>query len=106
MTLADFLVLMRGPGINAALGVILSFVVEFFPNWPNVASRIKRVIMLLLSLLIPLLATVGLCLLNLLPANDPETWWTAVLAGATAFSAGQLAYIRNVPATNTRYLKH
>jgi hypothetical protein len=105
VTLADFMNFLRGPGINAAIGVILSFVVEWYPQWPNVASRTKRIIMLLLSLIIPLLATAGLCLLGLLPANDSETWWTAILAGATAFSAGQLAYIRNIPSGNTRYLK-
>jgi Na+/melibiose symporter-like transporter len=104
MTLAEFLTYLAGPGVNAAVGVLLSFLVEWFPSWPNVASRVKRIVMLLLCMIVPLVATAGLWLLGAVDPAQPDTWWLAVMAGAAAFSTSQLAALRNVSPTKTRTL--
>ena len=96
MSLVDFLNYLRGPGIDAALGVLLSFVVEWLPNWDTIAPRVKRVIMLLICLAIPTIATIGLALLGAVDPKLPDTWWLAVMSGAMAFGGSQVAHLRDM----------
>lgn len=94
MTLIEALNLARGPGINAIVGVLLSILVEYVPRWSELDAKAKRPLILVLCLLVPILATLGLVALDQLQANDIDLWWAALLAGATAFSTSQLAHIR------------
>jgi len=96
MSLVDFLNGLRGAGINAAVGVVLSFVAEWLPTWEQWDARVKRVVMLVLCLAVPLAATAGLAALGELNLSDVEVWWAALLAGATAFSANQIAHLRQL----------
>ena len=99
MTLIDFLNYLRGPGIDAALGVLLSFIIEWLPNWDTLAPRSKRVFTLLICLAIPLLATVGLALMGAVDVTLPDTWWLAVMSGAMAYGGSQVAHLRKMSTT-------
>ena len=96
MTLIEALNLARGPGINAIVGVLLSILVEYVPEWSELDAKAKRPIILLLCLLVPILATFGLLALDQVQPDDLDLWWGALLAGATAFSTSQLAHIRKL----------
>ena len=96
MTLIELLEYLRGPGINVAFGILLSFIVEWFPKFDTLEAKVKRSLMFLLCILIPLVSTIGLVLLGAVPANDYNVWYGALLAGATAFSGNQLAHLRKL----------
>jgi len=96
MTLIEMLNSLRGPGINAAVGVLLSILLEYLPGWESKAPKLKRPIVLGLCLAVPLLATLVLAQLGQVAASELDTWWLAIMAGATAFSTSQLAHLRKL----------
>ena len=96
MTLIEALNLARGPGINAVVGVLISILIEYVPEWSELDAKAKRPIILLICLLVPILATFGLVALGQVQPNDLDLWWAAILSGATAFSTSQLAHIRKL----------
>ena len=104
MNFADWLNFLRGPGINAALGVAISFIVEWFPGFATAAPRIKRLVLLGICLAIPTLATVGLVLLGALDPKLPDTWFMAVMAGAMAYGGSAVAHLRDMGTGGTRAL--
>jgi len=82
-------------GIGAVLGVLLSYVVEWYPKWDTLAARVKRLVLLGLCLLI----AVAMLLLNWQlcgAALDADTVWQALSAGLAAFAAGQVAHLRKL----------
>jgi len=82
-------------GIAAVLGALLSWVVEWYPNWDNLAARVKRVVLLALCWLIG----VVLVLVNWRLCDGPlsiEAFWNALAAGFAAFSSSQVAHIRKL----------
>lgn len=97
MSWSDFLVFMRGPGINAAVGVLIYFLMDWWPSFGTLESKVKRMVVLLLCLLIPGLATVASILTLGLPMGDwANTWWPAIVAGATAFSTSTVLHTRDL----------
>jgi hypothetical protein len=79
-------------GINAILGVLLSWVVELFPEWADISPFHKRLYLLVASLAIPLGAA-GLAVATGYREHSIElTYWPAVEAGAAAFIAGQIRH--------------
>ena len=98
MSWSDFLVAMRGPGLNAAVGVAVYFLADNWPAFATLTARMKRMVVLMLCMLIPLLATLAsVATLGLPLADWPGTWWSAIVAGAAAFSASTVAHTRNLP---------
>jgi hypothetical protein len=98
MSWSDFLVFMRGPGINAAIGVLLFFAVEWWPAFETLAPRMKRMAVLILCMVIPLLATLLSVVTLGLPISDwAGTWWPAIVAGAAAFGASTVAHTSKLP---------
>ncbi len=99
MSWSEFLEFLRGPGINAAIGVLLFFIMEWWPQFETLAPRVKRLVALVLCMVIPLLATLASVATLGLPMNDwPGTWWPALVAGGAAFSAATVAHTRDLPA--------
>ena len=93
----ETLIWLQGPGIEAAIGFLLSFVVEWFPNWETMSARVKRLVMIGICLVIPL----GSKLIELLvfggAFNDiPGTWWLPFAAGVTAYISSQVAHLRKL----------
>jgi hypothetical protein len=99
MSFAEFLAYLAGPGINAALGVALSWIIEWFPGFETATPRVKRLITLLLCLAIPVLATVGLVLIGAADPHLVDTWWLAVMSGALAYGGSQVAHLRKLSNT-------
>ena len=82
-------------GINAVIGFVLSFVVEWFPTYTGLPSKTKRLVMLGLCLVVPVLSLVGLVLIGVSSFNQ-DAVWAAVLAGFTAFLGSQVAQARQL----------
>jgi len=92
-------------GVNAAVGVILSFLAEVWPAYHELAPRWKRLVMLALCLAVPLACTGGLWLV----AGEPITLdalWAALAAGAAAFSGSQVAHARLLAAAGPGHVPH
>lgn len=97
MTWSEFLALLSAPnGIAAAIGVVLSLVIEFWPEYEQLEARQKRLVFLGLCFVIPVAATT----LGVLTAGWPLAWeptfWHAVLAGGIAFGGGTVAHARKL----------
>jgi hypothetical protein len=92
MTLQAFLAGLQGPLVEAAVGVALFFVADWWPKFNAWAPRYKRLAMLVICMVIPV-AACGLAILFGYQANNVEaSWWPAIVAGATAFSVSQVAH--------------
>lgn len=83
-------------GVNAAVGVVLSFVAEVWPAYHQLTPRSKRLVMLALCLAVPLGSVAGLWLVSGEPITL-EVLWSALVAGAMAFSGSQVAHARMLP---------
>jgi len=77
-------------GINAVIGFILSFVAEWIPGYDVLEAKLKRLIMMLLCFVLPIVATV------LLGCYESECIWQALLAGGAAFFGSQASHLRKL----------
>lgn len=93
-----FLELLSGPFISAAVGVVLSFVIEWFPAYNALPSRAKRLLYFGLCLLIPVAAACLRAALDYVPWSFDPLVWNAIVAGVTAGGAGTLAHVRKLSA--------
>ena len=97
MDFNTFIDWMRGSGVNVIIGFLLSFGVEWFPQWTTMADKIKRLVMFTLCLLIPLLGTLIGVLFGTLDAGFVVSWWPALVAGFAAFSTSTMAHMVTKP---------
>ncbi len=94
--MVDFLLYLQSDGVNAAIGFLLSFVVEWWPGYDLLPPRAKRLIMLGACLALPLLAAlVGSAVLHAQPL-EIDTFWQAARAGFLAFVASTAAHTRKL----------
>ena len=94
MTLTEFLTyLLSAGGISAAVGVVLSFVLEMWPQFDALEPRAKRLVTMALCFLLPLGATLGLYG----AALTADQVWAALMAGFVAFFGSQAAHIAMLP---------
>ncbi len=96
MTLQDFLLYMQGSGVNAIIGVLMSFVVEWWPTYENLESKVKRAIFLAMCMVVPLTGALLGTALGYQEWTIETTFWYATVAGWLAFGAGQVAHIRKM----------
>jgi len=96
MIFCEFVKSLQGTGLGAAVGVVLSYVVEWWKGYEFLSAQFKRVVFLAICLAIPL-AAAGVGILSCgQPAGFMETWWPALVAGFVAFSAGTVAHTRKL----------
>lgn len=97
MGFQDFLAsLQQAVGIGAAIGFLMTFVLEWMPNFEYLSAREKRAVFFALCMTLPLLAAgVGVALGYYEPIFE-TTFWPAVVAGFTAFTAGTLVHTRKL----------
>lgn len=85
-------------GIGVIVGIVLSVIVEYVPQYMRLEARWKRAIFMGLCFAIPLVAT-ALAVITGIHDNwlDWElVWWPAVQAGFVAGTAGTLVHIRKL----------
>lgn len=91
MTFQEFLQYVQtSAGINVAVGFVLSFVAEWIPGYNALEAKLKRLIIMLLCFVLPVIATV------LLGCYTQECIWQALLAGGSAFFGSQVAHARKL----------
>jgi len=97
MNWTEFLSYLRGPGVAAVVGVLLSYVVEYWELYQTLDSRYKRLVIAGLCFVVPVVATALSCASGLMVWGDwANTWWPALVAGFTAFSGNQFAHLRKL----------
>lgn len=94
---SGFLDLLSSPnGIAAIVGVLLSYVAEYFPGFDALMPKWKRLVFFGACFIIPLIAA-GLGILTAdWPASWEATFWPAILAGGIAFGGGTVAHVRKM----------
>ena len=90
MTFNEFLQYAASPGVNVIVGFILSFVAEWIPGYEQVDAKLKRLYMMLLCFVVPVLATF------LMGQFGQDAIWQALMAGFTAFFGSQAAHVREI----------
>jgi hypothetical protein len=97
MSWSDFLAFCAGPGVNAVVGVILSFVLEAWSRFEGLPPAPKRLFVALLCFIVPLTATaLSVWTLGVNGSDWANVWWPALVAGFTAFSTSTLAHTRQL----------
>lgn len=98
-SLAEFLEMFRTPNfVTVATGVVLYFILDFYPQFESLAPRIKRIVAMALSFLLPLIAWAVSVGLGYAPA-DAETVWQFIAAGGMAFLASQGVHAKDLAST-------
>ena len=96
MTMVEFLrYACTALGINVIIGFLLSFVVEWFPEYEELASRWKRLVVMGLSFVIPVVSVVVLWLTGS-QALTSSVVWLALSAGFAAFFGSQVSHAREL----------
>lgn len=82
-------------GINVIIGFLLSFVVEWFPKYEGLAPRWKRLIVVVLSFVIPVTSALVLWLTGEVELSY-NVVWLALSAGFAAFFGSQVGHAREL----------
>ena len=82
-------------GINVIVGFILSFVVEWFPVYEALAPRWKRLVVMVLSFVIPVLSVAGLWAMGQVVVSV-DVVWLALSAGFAAYFGTQVAHAKEL----------
>lgn len=96
MTFDEFLMAASGPLVAAIVGGILSFVVEYWPQFEALAERYKRLVFLALCLVVPAAAALLRAALGYVPLTFDPLIWQALVAGAAAGGIGTLVHARKL----------
>lgn len=101
MTWCDFLVFMQSvEGIVAGvLGIGLSYIVEYVPGFEALVPKWKRVAVLLLCVVFPVLALLLAWATGCVAQPTGEMFWQAVQSGGVAFAGSQFAHMRELEPT-------
>jgi len=96
MTLQEFLLYMQGSGVNAIVGVLWSFAVEFLPSFKGLSEKAKRISFLAACMVVPIVGAVLSMALEYQPVNLETTIWYALVAGWVAFTTGTMSHVRKM----------
>jgi len=91
-----FVMYLQSEGIGVAVGILLSYVVEWFPKYEALEPKVKRLIFAGLCLLVP---AVGVAFGIGSGFQEPvwaTTFWPALVAAAVAFGAGTAMHTRKL----------
>jgi hypothetical protein len=86
-----------GPLIPAIVAFVLSFVVEYFPQYEALAPKVKRLVFLGLCMIVPLLAATARGALGYEPWSFDPLYWHALWAGFAAYGVGNVTHTRRLP---------
>ncbi len=91
-----FVMWMQNEGIGVGVGILLSYVVEWFPKYEALKPKVSRLIFAGLCLFVP---AVGVALGISSGFQEPvwaTTFWPALQAAAIAFGAGTAIHTRKL----------
>ena len=91
------LTMAAGSAVAVIVGLLLSWAVEWFPQYEKLAPRVKRVTFLGLCLIVPVLAVTLRGLLGYAQWSFDPLYWHALWNGFAAYVVGNLAHIRKLP---------
>ncbi len=95
MSWGEFLTWLSQPGgVSAAVGILTSWLVDYWPWFASLPPKGKTVAFLVLSLFIPLAAAALGCLTSGWAWSWEATFWPALVAGATAFFTGTAVHLK------------
>lgn len=86
-------------GVNVAVNFISSFLADWWPWYQALAEKPKRLVMMVLSFILPVLGTVGLYLLGELELNTDTVWaglTAAFMASFAGYFSSQVAHTRSL----------
>ena len=86
-----------GPAVAIIVGFLLSWVVEFFPAYENLAPKVKRLTFLGLCLVVPVLAATARAGMGYTPWSFDPLYWHALWYGFAAYGVGNVAHTRKLP---------
>lgn len=97
MTLCGFLSHLGAfEGVQAALGLLYSWLIEYWQGFQNLDAKWKRLVIMGICLGVSVLSQVTAYALKCIPELGQEQIWQAILAGFVAFGASQFAHIRKL----------
>lgn len=112
MSLVEFLEYAgTAAGINVVIGYLLSFVAEWWPGYEGLGAKAKRLIMMALCFVVPLLSLAGLEILRVaqndasIPGLTVDAVWSCLLAAFAAFFGSQAAHLRKLSVQSRGYLE-
>jgi len=98
MTWPEFVAFALSPaGIGIIIGVILSFAIEYVPQYMALESKYKRLVYLGLAFAIPLaLTAINIATTGAAWTDWEGAWWPALGAGFAAFTGGTVIHTRKL----------
>jgi len=97
MTWAEALAYASGPGVAAVIGVVLSFLIEYWDGYGALVPRMKRLVFMALCLAVPVVAAFVRVAWGYVALSWDPLMWQAILSGGTAFLTGQITHVRKLP---------
>lgn len=94
MTFAQLLLGLQGPLLNAAVGLLITFGIEYVPWFCALSQQHKRLAVGGLSLCLPLAACAVAVVLGYQPNDIDRSWFPAITAGFAAFASATIAHTR------------
>lgn len=95
-TFDAFLQALSGPLVAAAVSIVLSVVVEYWPQYEALDPKWKRLIFFALSLVVPISAAFLRVALGYAPLTFDPLIWHAIWNGFGAAGIGTLAHTRKL----------
>ena len=97
MSWADFLRWLSTPSaVTVVVGVLLSYLIEFWPQYEAMPARFKRLLFGGMCLAVPLLSALVGAATGVFTWTWEPTFWGALVAGFTAFASGTAAHTRKL----------
>lgn len=95
-TFQQFLLYLREPsGVTAAVGIVMAIIAEYQPTFQSLQPKFKRLWFFGLCMAVPIIAAIITAIIGYCTVCDwNELFWPALVAGATAFAAGQVAHTK------------
>jgi hypothetical protein len=90
----DFLVWLQHPGIEVAVGVLSSVIVEYIPRFEKLERKWKAPVIFGFNVGVPVIAAGISVALGYQLADFDATFWPAIVAGVLAFAGSQGAWVR------------
>ena len=84
-------------GVGVISGVLLSWLADYFPAFTVLDPKVKRLVFLGVSLLVPIVASLLMAATGVVVLSWDPLIWDAIVAGITAFGAGTMLNARSLP---------